>query len=63
MLLNQEANSHKEDQNIPDFSMWIGTPARFSYWIDKQMNKIYFNDNGISECNKFELVNNKVKEL
>jgi len=50
-------------KNIPDFSMWIGTPARFSYWIDKQMNKIYFNDNGISECNKFELVNNKVKEL
>lgn len=50
-------------KDIPDFSMWMGAPARFSYWIDKHMNKINFNDNGISKCKKFELVNNKVIEL
>ena len=47
----------------PDFSMWIGTPARFSYWIDKHANKINFDDRGVSKCKKFELVNNKVIEL
>ena len=39
--------------------MWMGTPARFSYWIDKHMNKINFDDHGVSKCKKFELVNNK----
>lgn len=50
-------------KDIPDFSMWMGTPARFSYWIDKHMNKINFDDHGVSKCKKFELVNNKVIEL
>ena len=50
-------------KDIPDFSMWMGNPAKFSYWIDKKMNKISFQDNGISTCKKFKLVNNKVKEL
>lgn len=50
-------------KDIPDFSMWMGNPAKFSYWIDKKMNKITFQDNGISTCEKFKLVNNKVKEL
>ena len=50
-------------KDIPDFSIWMGNPAKFSYWIDKKMNKIFFDDNGISECRKFELINNKVKEL
>ena len=50
-------------KDIPDFSMWMGNPAKFSYWIDKKMNKIIFHDSGMSTCGKFKLVNNKLEEL
>lgn len=51
-------------KDIPNFSLWIGNPAKFYYWVDEKMNKINFDKNSsISRCNRFELIGDIVKKI
>ncbi len=52
-------------KNIPDYSIFVGNPAKQIGWISEYGHKMHFGDNGIFKCeysNKvYKLTNNKVK--
>ena len=50
-------------RDVPDFSLFVGNPAKQIGWVDKKGHKLEFNKDGYSPCQKFYLKNNKVKEL
>ena len=47
-------------KEIPDFALVVGNPAKLVGWVDKQGNKLVFSTNGISNCGKYQLKDNKV---
>jgi len=51
-------------KDIPNFSLWLGNPAKFFYWVDEKMNKINFHENSnISSCKRFELIDDNIKKI
>ena len=47
-------------KDVPDFALVIGNPARIVGWVNKKGKKIFFDNNGISDCGKFKKMNNIV---
>ena len=50
-------------KDVKPFSLVVGNPARFVYWIDKKGKKLLFDKNGISKCKNYALKNDKVEYL
>ena len=50
-------------KDVPDFALVVGNPCKIIGWIDKNGNKLNFNNNGISDCGIFETSNGILKEI
>ncbi len=54
-------------KEIPDYSLWVGNPAKQTGWMSEYGNKLVFNDKGIANCpesdEKYKLENNRVIKL
>ena len=50
-------------KDVPDFGLVLGNPSRLVGWVDKKGHKIVFNQNGSSECKRFLISNNLVREI
>jgi len=50
-------------KNIPPYALVAGNPAKFLYWVDKELNKLSFNKNDISICGKFRKENDSLIEI
>ena len=49
-------------KDVPNYALIIGNPGKIVGWIDKKGSKLNFNSNGISKCQKFIFLDNKVYE-
>ena len=47
-------------KDVPDFGLVVGNPGRLIGWVNKQGNKLIFDNEGLSECGHYKLVNDKV---
>ena len=51
-------------KDVPDFALVYGNPGKFIHWVDKKGRRLKFNNkNGLSNCKKFRLVDNRVHDL
>jgi UDP-2-acetamido-3-amino-2,3-dideoxy-glucuronate N-acetyltransferase len=54
-------------KDVPDYSLWIGNPARQTGWISEYGHKLEFNDEGIATCpesgERYQLKSNKVFKI
>tara|TARA_B100001142_G_scaffold330318_1_gene398068 strand:+ start:6564 stop:7142 length:579 start_codon:yes stop_codon:yes gene_type:complete len=42
-------------KDVPDFSLVVGNPAKFVYWVNKKGEKIIFDKKGLSNCKKYKI--------
>ncbi len=47
-------------KDIPDYALVVGNPGSIIGWVDKKGNKLEFDKNGNSLCEKFSLKNNRL---
>jgi UDP-2-acetamido-3-amino-2,3-dideoxy-glucuronate N-acetyltransferase len=47
-------------KDVPDFGLVIGNPAKQIGWVDKKGRKLIFNEDGISNCSRYYIENNKL---
>jgi len=54
-------------KDVPDYSLWIGNPARQTGWMSEYGHRLKFNDEGIATCceseERYLLKNNFVTKL
>ena len=54
-------------KDVPDYSLWIGNPARQTGWMSEYGHKLEFNDEGIATCpesgERYQLKSNKVFKI
>ena len=50
-------------KDVPDFALITGNPGRIVGWVNEKGNKLFFNKNGRSKCNKFLLEGNGLMKL
>tara|TARA_B100001057_G_scaffold461842_1_gene514251 strand:- start:10139 stop:10717 length:579 start_codon:yes stop_codon:yes gene_type:complete len=50
-------------KDIPPYALYAGNPAKFLYWVDKELNKLSFNENDISKCGKFRREKDRLIEI
>ena len=50
-------------KDIPDFGLVVGNPGRLIGWVNKQGNKLIFDNKGSSDCGQYKLVNDKVEYI
>ncbi|MFC1760357.1 DapH/DapD/GlmU-related protein [Candidatus Neomarinimicrobiota bacterium] len=47
-------------KNVPAHALVIGNPGKTGGWVDKKGNRLEFDGKGISNCGKYQLVENKL---
>ncbi|CAM3951150.1 acyltransferase [Flavobacterium branchiophilum] len=54
-------------KSLPDYSLWVGNPAKQIGWVSEYGHRLHFDDNNIAICpesgQQYELRNNKVTEI
>ena len=50
-------------KDIPPYALYAGNPAKFLYWVDKELNKLSFDSENISGCGKFKVEKNILIEI
>lgn len=54
-------------KNIPDYSLWVGNPAKQMGWVSEYGHRLSFDANGIAVCpetqQQYKLENNKVVRI
>ncbi len=50
-------------KDVFDYSLVVGNPGVQVGWVDKKGNKLLFDDNFISHCKNYKLIDNKVTFL
>lgn len=50
-------------RDVPAFALVVGNPGKIIGWVDKQGNKLKFNQDGISACGKYKLQDNTLIQL
>ena len=46
--------------DVPDYALIVGNPGKQIGWVDEKARNINFNSKGVSECQRFTLVKNKI---
>ena len=47
-------------KDIPDFSLVVGNPCKIIGWVSKEGKRLVFDNDGISECEKYQFLNDRV---
>jgi UDP-2-acetamido-3-amino-2,3-dideoxy-glucuronate N-acetyltransferase len=47
-------------KNIPDFALVVGNPGRIVGWVDKKGLNLNFNEDGLSYCENYQIINDKL---
>ncbi|PDS23134.1 acyltransferase [Flavobacterium branchiophilum] len=54
-------------KSLPDYSLWVGNPAKQIGWVSEYGHRLHFDDNNIAICpesgQQYELRDNKVTEI
>ncbi|GEM55116.1 N-acetyltransferase [Flavobacterium branchiophilum] len=54
-------------KSLPDYSLWVGNPAKQIGWVSEYGHRLHFDDNNIAICpesgQQYELRENKVTEI
>ena len=50
-------------KDVPDYALVVGNPGRIVGWVNKKGEKIEFDNDGISECNKFKMVDSRAIKI
>tara|TARA_Y100000996_G_C22433179_1_gene606533 strand:+ start:53 stop:625 length:573 start_codon:yes stop_codon:yes gene_type:complete len=50
-------------KDVPPFSLFVGNPGKVIGWLDKQGNRLEFDDSGISKCKLFRMKDDTVFEI
>ena len=50
-------------KDVPDFGLFVGNPARLKEWVNEEGDKIKFDKNGKSQCERFVFDGENVKLL
>ena len=50
-------------KDVPDFAMVFGNPARIVGWVNKQGQRLHFDEDGISNCKNYRLKNHKTIQI
>lgn len=50
-------------KNVPDFALILGNPGKQIGWVNKKGERLEFNQNGLSQCGRFQLKNNLITYL
>ncbi|MCF6237874.1 MAG: Gfo/Idh/MocA family oxidoreductase, partial [Candidatus Marinimicrobia bacterium] len=48
-------------RDVPAFALVVGNPGRIIGWVDKLGHRLELDENGLSECGKYQLVNNSMR--
>ena len=47
-------------KDVPAHALLVGNPGKVVGWVDKKGNKLEFDDNGMSKCSEYQLINNEL---
>ncbi len=54
-------------KNVPDYSLWMGNPARQAGWMSEYGHRLHFNADGIATCPEsgetYSLTDGQVKKI
>ena len=50
-------------KSVPNHALIIGNPGRIIGWVDKKGEKIQFDNNGISNCKSFKIINGLLEKI
>jgi UDP-2-acetamido-3-amino-2,3-dideoxy-glucuronate N-acetyltransferase len=50
-------------KDVPDFALLVGNPGKIIGWVNKQGQRLTFDNNGLSKCKKFKNNNESILEL
>lgn len=50
-------------KDVPSHALVLGNPGRVVGWVDKKGHRLNFNGNGLSECGKFKIEDQKLVKL
>ena len=45
-------------KDVPDFALILGNPGKIVGFVNKKGHRLKFNENGISSCNRYKIINN-----
>ena len=50
-------------KDVPDFALLVGNPGKIIGWVNKQGQKLTFDNNGLSKCKKYKISNESILQL